>query len=88
VVRPGGVIVQLGLGDEKKLPVNAIVANEIELRGTFRFHEEFGQAIAFMAKGLIDVKPLISSTAPLADAVAAFQLAGDRSRAMKVQIAF
>ena len=70
------------------LPVSVITAKELELRGTFRFHEEFGQAINFMAKGLIDVKPLISATAPLADAVAAFLLASDRSRAMKVQIAF
>ena len=86
--RPGGVLMQLGLGGEMTLPVNAITAKELELRGTFRFHEEFGQAINFMAKGLIDVKPLISATAPLSDAVAAFQLASDRSRAMKVQIAF
>ena len=87
--RPGGVLVQLGLGGgDMTLPMQANTAKELELRGTFRFHEEFGQAIAFMAKGLIDVKPLISSTAPLADAVAAFQLANDRSRAMKVQIAF
>jgi L-idonate 5-dehydrogenase len=87
--RPGGVLVQLGLGGgDMTLPVQAITAKELELRGTFRFHEEFAQAIAFMAKGLIDTKPLISATAPLADAVEAFQLANDRSRAMKVQIAF
>jgi L-idonate 5-dehydrogenase len=86
--RPGGVILQLGLGGEMKLPINTIIAKELSLRGTFRFHEEFGQAIDFMAKGLIDVKPLISATAPLTDAVAAFNLANDRSKAMKVQIAF
>jgi L-idonate 5-dehydrogenase len=86
--RPGGVLMQLGLGGEMTLPVNAITAKELELRGTFRFHEEFAQSIAFMAKGLIDVKPLISATAPLGDAVEAFKLASDRSRAMKVQIAF
>ena len=50
VVRPGGVIVQLGLGGEMKLPVNAIVAKEIELRGTFRFHEEFGLAVTLWAR--------------------------------------
>jgi len=61
VVRPGGVIVQLGLGGEMKLPVNAIVAKEIELRGTFRFHEEFGLAVTLIGKGLVDVKPLISA---------------------------
>ena len=88
VTRPRGVLVQLGLGGEMTLPVNAITAKELELRGTFRFHEEFAEAIAYMAKGLIDVKPLISATAPMADAVDAFHLANDRSRAMKVQLAF
>ena len=86
--RPGGVLMQLGLGGDMTLPINLITAKELELRGTFRFHEEFAQAIGFMAKRLIDVKPLISATAPLADAVQAFRLANDRSRAMKVQIAF
>jgi len=38
--------------------------------------------------GAIDVKPLISATLPLAEAVAAFELANDRSRAMKVQLSF
>jgi L-idonate 5-dehydrogenase len=88
VVRPGGVIVQLGLGDEKKLPVNAIVAKEIELRGTFRFHEEFGLAVTLIGKRLVDVKPLISATLPFANPTEAFELAMDRSRSMKVQLAF
>jgi len=34
------------------------------------------------------VKPLISATVPFADARAAFDLATDRSRSMKVQLAF
>jgi L-idonate 5-dehydrogenase len=88
VVRPGGVIVQLGLGDEKKLPVNAIVAKEIELRGTFRFHEEFGLAVTLIGTGLVDVKPLISATLPFANPTEAFELAMDRNRSMKVQLAF
>ncbi|WP_158813922.1 L-idonate 5-dehydrogenase [Methylocapsa sp. S129] len=88
VVRPGGVIVQLGLGGEMKLPVNTIVAKEIELRGTFRFHEEFALAVALIGKGLVDVKPLISATLPFTAATEAFELAMDRSRSMKVQLSF
>ena len=45
------------------IPINLITAKELELRGTFRFHEEFALALEFMGKGLIDVKPLISATA-------------------------
>ena len=41
-----------------------------------------------MRKGLIDVKPLITQTVSLDDAERGFQLASDRSQAMKVQIAF
>ena len=43
---------------------------------------------SFGLKGLIDVKPLISATAPFTEAHAAFELATDRSRSMKVQLAF
>ncbi len=88
VVRPGGVIVQLGLGGEMKLPMNALVAKEIELRGTFRFHTEFALAVALIGKGLVDVKPLISATLPFTHAKEAFELAGDRNRSMKVQLSF
>ena len=88
VVRPGGVIMQLGLGGDMTLPINAITAKEIDLRGSFRFHEEFALAVELIGKGLIDVKPLISATVPFTDATAAFELATDRSRSMKVQLAF
>jgi len=88
VVRPGAVIVQLGLGGAFTLPINTIVAKEIELRGTFRFHEEFALAVELIGKGLVDVKPLITATLPFAEADAAFRLASDRQKAMKVQISF
>jgi L-idonate 5-dehydrogenase len=88
VVRPGGIIVQLGLGGEMKLPINALVAKELELRGTFRFHEEFGLAVTLIGKGLVDVKPLISASLPFTEAIEAFELATDRSRSMKVQLSF
>ncbi len=87
-VRPRGVIVQLGLGGDMTIPINFITAKEIELKGTFRFHEEFALALEFMSKGLIDVRPLITGTMPVERARDAFELASDRSRSMKVQIAF
>ena len=87
-IRPGGRIVQVGIGGDMKLPMTQIVAKEISIRGTFRFHEEFGTAVDMMNKGLIDVSPLISQTLPFRQAQAAFDLASDRSKAMKVQLAF
>ncbi|MEP6792010.1 MAG: L-idonate 5-dehydrogenase, partial [Ramlibacter sp.] len=87
-LRPRGIIVQVGLGGEMTLPLNMIVAKEFDLRGTFRFHEEFGIAVELLNKGLVDVKPLISATVPFRDAGRAFALAADRSKAMKVLLDF
>ncbi len=87
-MRPGGTIMQLGLGGDMTLPVQAMTAKELSLKGSFRFHEEFALGVSLMQKGLIDVTPFITQTFALADAVAAFDTAGDRSRTMKAQIAF
>ena len=88
VLRPGAVMVIIGLGGEATLPLNTIVAKELELRGTFRFHEEFHWAVENIASGRIDVAPLVSDVIPLAEAHRAFDLAIDRKRSMKVQLSF
>jgi len=87
-LRPRGIIVQLGIGGDMSLPMLAITAKELELRGSFRFHEEFAVGVDLMRKRLIDVRPLITHTVPLADALSAFEIASDRSKAMKAQIVF
>ena len=87
-MRPGGVIVQLGLGGDMALPMMAITAKELDLRGSFRFHEEFAVGVRLMQAGLVDVKSLITHTVGLDQAETAFKLASDRGQAMKTQIAF
>jgi L-idonate 5-dehydrogenase len=87
-MRPLGTILQLGLGGDMTLPMMAITAKELALKGSFRFHSEFVVGVSLMQKRLIDVKPLITQTLPLADAVAAFDIASDRGRAVKAQISF
>jgi L-idonate 5-dehydrogenase len=87
-LRPRAVIVQVGLGGEMTVPMNVIVAKEFDLRGAFRFHEEFAVAVELLNKRLVDVKPLISATVPYRDATRAFKLAADRSQAMKVLLSF
>jgi L-idonate 5-dehydrogenase len=87
-LRPGAVIVQVGLGGTVEFPMNTLVAKEFDLRGTFRFHTEYALAVALLSQGLVDVKPLLTATLPYERAVEAFELAGDRSRAMKVQLSF
>ena len=87
-MRPRAVVMQLGLGGDMTVPMMQITAKELDLRGSFRFHEEFTMAVNLMQSGRIDVKPLISHTLPLEDAVQAFELATDRSQSMKAQISF
>jgi L-idonate 5-dehydrogenase len=88
VLRPRSVLIQLGLGGNISVPQNMIVSKEIEIRGSFRFHDEFGLAVDMINKKRVDLKPLLTEVIPLSDAKRAFELAGDRSQAMKVQIAF
>ena len=88
VMRPGGTIVQLGLGGDMTLPMMMLTSKELSLKGSFRFHEEFSTAVSLMQKGLIDVKPFITQTLAIKDALTAFEIASDRSKAIKTQIAF
>ncbi|MEL6646123.1 MAG: L-idonate 5-dehydrogenase [Pseudomonadota bacterium] len=87
-LRPGSTIVQLGLGGDMTLPVQVMTAKEIALKGSFRFHEVFYRGVELMRAREIDVRPLITQTLPLAQAIDAFEIASDRSRAVKAQIAF
>ena len=87
-MRPGGIIMQLGLGGDMTLPMQAMTAKELELRGSFRFHAEFFTAVEMMQTGRLDVKPLITQTLPMEEAITAFELASDRTQAIKAQIEF
>jgi L-idonate 5-dehydrogenase len=88
VIAPRGILVTVGLGGEINLPMNQIVAKEIDLRGTFRFHAEFATAVQFLNEGLVNGKPVITGVLPLDRALEAFDLAADKSQSLKVQISF
>lgn len=88
VMRPRGVVVQLGLGGDVSLPQNMVVAKELSICGSFRFHAEFALAVKLINERRVDLSPVITRSMPMRDAVAAFELAGDRKRAMKVLIDF
>lgn len=87
-IRPQGILLQLGLGGDIEIPMNFIVAREVEIRGSFRFHFEFPKAVELMRKRLIDVRSLITHEFALEDFDAAFAMANDRSQAMKVHLVF
>jgi L-idonate 5-dehydrogenase len=87
-IRPGGTMVQLGLGGDMTLPIQAMTAKELTFKGSFRFHAEFFSAVELMRSDRLNVMPLITHTLPLADTVKAFELASDRTKALKIQIEF
>lgn len=87
-LRPRGTLIQLGLGGDISIPQNLIVSKEIEIKGSFRFHEEFALAVDLINSKRVDLKALLTGVLPMQDAVKAFELASDRSQAMKVQLAF
>jgi L-idonate 5-dehydrogenase len=86
VVRPRGRVVLVGLGGDTPMPVNTIVAKELRICGTFRFDAEFNEAARLIGDKSVDLSPLVSAVYPMSDAKAAFDHAGDRTRATKVAI--
>jgi len=86
VVRRGGIVVQVGNlpGGQIPVPANAVMAKEIDLRGSFRFGSEFFTAVELIADGSVDVLALVTAQRPLAAAPDAVRLALDRSQSVKV----
>jgi L-idonate 5-dehydrogenase len=88
VMRPRGVVVQLGLGGDVSIPQNMVVGKELSILGSFRFHAEFALAVRLINERRVDLSPLITRAFPMAQAREAFELASDRKQAMKVLIDF
>ena len=86
--RPGGCIVVVGLPVE---PVDFDVANlsvkELRIESVFRYAHQYDRAIALMASGRVDLKPLISETFAFDDSIKAFDRAVEaRPTDVKLQI--
>lgn len=88
VTRPQGTVVQIGVGGTLPLPLNLIVSKELRLIGTHRFDTEFAEAVRMIGAGEIDLSPMVTQVIPAQDAPRAFDLAGDRSQAVKVLLDF
>lgn len=87
-LRPRGALIQVGVAGDTPLPINALVAKEIRLQGSHRFHEEFAEAVGAIISGHIDVRPIITARYPFERAREAFEIASDRSRSVKVHLTF
>jgi L-idonate 5-dehydrogenase len=85
-VRRGGTVVQVGNlpGGDIPVPANAVMAKELDLKGTFRFGMEFADAVRLIVERKVDVLAIVTAERPLAGAPDAFRLALDRSQSVKV----
>ncbi|MDP2698336.1 L-idonate 5-dehydrogenase [Thalassospira sp.] len=88
MLRPQGMLIQVGVTGEIPVPFNPIVAKELMIVGTHRFHGEYADAVRLIDTGAIDVAPIITATYPLEQAAEAFTVARDRSQSVKVQLSF
>jgi len=87
-LRPRSIVVQLGLGGDMNISMQLLTAKELQLVGSFRFHEEFFTAVNWMQRNRLDVNPLITHTLNMQQANEAFNLASDRTQALKIQLDF
>jgi L-idonate 5-dehydrogenase len=84
----GGRIVQVGIfpAGNAGVPMNKLLAKELELFGTFRFHEEFHWAVQALISGRVKVDPILSAQFTFPEATKAFEFASDRRKAVKVSL--
>ena len=74
--RPGGCIVVVGLPVEPtKVDIAGASTKELRIENVFRYAHQYDRAIALIASGKVDLKPLISETFAFEDSKAAFDRA-------------
>ena len=83
----GGTLVQIGtLTKEVKSPLNLIMANELQILGSFRFSRGFEMGINLIESERIEIQDLISETLPLNQAKSGFEKAINDDSVIKIQI--
>lgn len=88
LLRPGGCLVLIGMPVEPvAFDVSSIASKEIRIETVFRYANVFDRALAMIASGKVDLKPLVSETFPFEQSIAAFERAAEgRPGDVKLQI--
>ncbi|MDH4442457.1 MAG: NAD(P)-dependent alcohol dehydrogenase [Rhizobium sp.] len=90
LLRPGGAIVAVGLPVSPiAFDVSTASIKELRIETVFRYAHQYERAIALIASGRVDLKPLISETFDFKDSIQAFDRAVEaRPADVKLQIVF
>ncbi|WP_319518691.1 NAD(P)-dependent alcohol dehydrogenase [uncultured Martelella sp.] len=88
LVAPGGTVVFVGMPiDPVPVDIVGLQAREARIETVFRYANVYERAIALIASGKVDLKPLISDTVPFEKSVEAFDRAVEqRPEDVKLQI--
>jgi len=88
LARPGGAIVLVGMPvDPVPVDIVGLQAKELRVETVFRYANVYDRAIALIASGKVDLKPLISASIPFQDSIAGFDRAAQaRETDVKLQI--
>ena len=89
LLAPAGTVVLVGMpAGLATLDVVAAQAREARVETIFRYANVYPKAVALLASGKVDLKPLISAVFPFVDSIAAFERAAEgRASDVKLQIA-
>jgi D-xylulose reductase len=89
LLAPAGTLVLVGMPTGPvPLDVVAAQAKEARIETIFRYANVYPQAVALIASGKVDLKPLISASFPFKQSIAAFERAAEsRPADIKLQIA-
>jgi L-iditol 2-dehydrogenase len=88
-VRKGGTVTLIGnVSPNAEIPLQAVVSRQLRLQGSAASSGEYPKCIEMLARGAIQVKPLITAVAPLEEGASWFERLHSREpNLMKIVLA-